>query len=362
MNRVLVRFFAATFAIASLSLAAHATDIPIGFISYDVTGTNVAQFDIVNLTGANSSGDASFPVTTSVLLSNLSLTVDFAGGGSHVFNSSYFTLDADGLSFDGKQLSTLAGPPTGLFGATDAILTGVFSTGNLTLFDGSTATVVREFSATISDPGGLSDGDLASDLDDAGNGFDRAYEHGRRAWDEGAAQIGSCPRRWVCSTAGAGNVEGRYVEVECYYQSEYGGGRRFDGERDGFGFSFGDDLASGCAGFDFGNVRRVADDGERLRCAEGTGDDGEDSVSASRIADCGDLFCFGEWDGFERGGFCERQLFDAAGGAGAVAHADDRYDESCGLEDREWRVEDRLQFPGGQYLRSLSCGDDGQPD
>ena len=161
MYRALVRLFVATFAIASLSLTAHATDIPVGFISYDVTGPNVAQFDIVNLTGPNSSGDASLPVTTSVSLSSLSLTVDFAGGGSRVFDSSYFTLDADGLSFDGKQLSTLAGPPTGLFGAIDATLTGLFSTGDFTLFDGSTASVVREFSATISDPGGLSDGDLA---------------------------------------------------------------------------------------------------------------------------------------------------------------------------------------------------------
>src|ERR1700747_1049269 len=160
MYRVLVRLLGATFVFASLSLNAHATDIPVGFISYDVTGPNVAQFDIVNLTGPNSSGDASLPVNTSVSLSSLSLTVDFAGGASHVFDSSYFTLDADGLSFDGKQLSTLAGPPTGLFGAIDATLTGLFSTGNFTLFDGSSAPVVREFSATISDPGGLSDGDL----------------------------------------------------------------------------------------------------------------------------------------------------------------------------------------------------------
>jgi hypothetical protein len=48
-----------------------------------------------------------------------------------------------------------------LFGATDATLTGLFSTGDITLFDGSMAPVVREFSATISDPGVLSDGDLA---------------------------------------------------------------------------------------------------------------------------------------------------------------------------------------------------------
>ena len=103
MYRALIRLVV-VFAVATFSLTAFATDIPIGFLSYDVTGTNVAQFDIVNLTGANSSGDASFPVTTSVMLSSLSLTVDFLGGTSHTFDSSYFTLDADGLSFDGEQL------------------------------------------------------------------------------------------------------------------------------------------------------------------------------------------------------------------------------------------------------------------
>jgi len=164
MYRALGRLFAVTLAIVFLSTtAAYATDIPVGFVSYDVTGSNVAQFDIVNLTGANSSspGDPSFPVTTLLSFSDLSLTVDFAGGGSRVFDSSYFTLDADGFSFDGEQLSTLAGPPTGLFGATAATLTGVFSTGELMLNDGSTFNAVREFSATISDPSGLSDGDLA---------------------------------------------------------------------------------------------------------------------------------------------------------------------------------------------------------
>jgi rhamnogalacturonan endolyase len=161
MHRVLGRLVS-IFALATLSLTGHATDIPLGFFSYDVTGTNVAQFDIVNMTGANSSGDASFPITTPVLLSSLSLTVDFAGGVSHTFGSSYFTLDADGLSFDGEQLSTLAGPPTGLFGALDATLTGTFSPEMVTLFDGSLISIAPNFSATL---GGakepLSDGDLA---------------------------------------------------------------------------------------------------------------------------------------------------------------------------------------------------------
>jgi hypothetical protein len=158
-----LRILAAVLAFASLSVAAHANDIPVGFISYDVTGNGVAQFDIVNLTGANSSapGDPSFPVTTAVSLSSLSLTVNYAGGASEVFGSSYFTLDADGFSFDGKQLSTLSGAPTGLFGAVDATLTGAFSTQSFTLNDGTDVTVFPDFSATISDSAGLTDGDLA---------------------------------------------------------------------------------------------------------------------------------------------------------------------------------------------------------
>jgi len=169
MHKVLTRFLSAMFAIASLSIAAHADDfpaftpIPVGYISYDVTGANVAQFDIVNFTGANASTfpDMTFPVSTPLSLTNLSLTVNYFGGQSVVLDSWYFTLDSDGLSLDGKQLSTLSGYPTGLFDATSAVLTGLFSTQNLTLNDGTTEQVFLNFSATIDDPSGLTDGDLA---------------------------------------------------------------------------------------------------------------------------------------------------------------------------------------------------------
>jgi hypothetical protein len=146
-----------------LSTAASATDIPIGYISYDVTGTNVAEFDIVNFTGANASTfpDTTFPVVTPLSLTDLSLTVDYADGTSMVFGPSYFTLDADGLSFDGEQLSTLSGSPTGLFGADSATLTGLFNTQDVMLNDGTMAQVYYEFSANITDPSGLSDGDFA---------------------------------------------------------------------------------------------------------------------------------------------------------------------------------------------------------
>jgi hypothetical protein len=169
MHKALTRLLPAMFAVVSLSIAASATTIPagdyaiaVGYISYDVTGANVAQLDIANLTGPNDSADSSFPVATSVSLSNLSLTVDYAGAGSETFGSSYFTLGSDGLSFNGDQLSTLSGDPTGLGGAIGATLTGHFSTTTFALNYGFVQhNVVSRFSATISDPGGLQDGDLA---------------------------------------------------------------------------------------------------------------------------------------------------------------------------------------------------------
>ncbi|MGP8271048.1 MAG: PEP-CTERM sorting domain-containing protein [Terracidiphilus sp.] len=141
--------------------AAFASSIPVGYVSYDVTGTGVAQFDINNETGVNSSGDPTFPVTTSVSLSSLSLDVKFASGPDEIFGPSYFTLSGDGISWTGNALSTGIGQPSGLNGAISATLTGDFSTTSFTLFDSSTDTVNSAFSATISDPSGLSDGDLA---------------------------------------------------------------------------------------------------------------------------------------------------------------------------------------------------------
>jgi rhamnogalacturonan endolyase len=169
MHKVLTRLLSAMFAMASLSISAHAGDltaltpIPVGFISYDVTGADVAQFDIVNFTGANASTfpDMTFPISTPLSLTDLGLTVNYLGGQSLVLGPSYFTLDWDGLSLDGKQLSTLSGPPAGLFDATSAVLTGLFSTQNVTLNDGTTEQVFLSFSATIDDPSGLADGDLA---------------------------------------------------------------------------------------------------------------------------------------------------------------------------------------------------------
>jgi hypothetical protein len=146
-------------AVSAPSIVAQET---IGYISFDAVSSDQAEFDITNVTGVNSfiSPDAN-PVTTSVSLSALNLVVSFASGPTETFGSSYFTLNADGISWDGTPASTSVGQPSGLNGAVSAVLTGDFSPTTLTLLDGSTVTVDPSFSATISDSAGLTDGDLA---------------------------------------------------------------------------------------------------------------------------------------------------------------------------------------------------------
>ena len=150
---------------AALCLSAHAwadPTVPVGFVSYDVTGPNLAEFDITNLTGANSL-PPDFPVTSELDFTDLSLTVYYAGNVSETYGSSYFTLAGDGISFSGNQLSDIDGPPTGFADAISATLTGTFVEDSVEL-DGVTTTGLesQNFSATITDPGGtLEDGDLA---------------------------------------------------------------------------------------------------------------------------------------------------------------------------------------------------------
>ncbi|HEY4382122.1 MAG TPA: PEP-CTERM sorting domain-containing protein [Acidobacteriaceae bacterium] len=139
-------------------------DENIGYISYDLTTPpGTAQFDIVNLTGANELGSP-FNVLTAVNLSNLSLDVKFASGPDEIFGSSYFTLNADGLSFDGTAKSTGAANPIGFNGAISAILTGDFSATTLLLDPSGTDTVNASFITTLTGSGvggALEDGDFA---------------------------------------------------------------------------------------------------------------------------------------------------------------------------------------------------------
>jgi len=150
-----------------------AAPVAMGYVSYDVTGLGVAQFDITNETGPNSSLDPTFPVTTSVDLSNLSLDVQFATGPDEIYGPSYFTLSGDGLSWEGTPLSTGIAQPNGLSGAVDAILTGTFDETSLTLYDSSTLTIDPSFSTEIfavQNPPDLSDGDFGVIYANPGSG------------------------------------------------------------------------------------------------------------------------------------------------------------------------------------------------
>ena len=157
MPRVLRTLLLVATAVGLFSTLALAGEVPIGYMSYDVTGQNIAQFDVTNQTGINSSTfpDMTWPVTTPVPLTITSLVVTFQSGPPMTFGPSYFTLGLDGLSLDGTPLSTL-NPMV------SATLTGMFGATNLTLNDGSHLTIDPDFTLFLSDPSGtLQDGDFA---------------------------------------------------------------------------------------------------------------------------------------------------------------------------------------------------------
>jgi hypothetical protein len=136
--------------------------VNLGYISFDVTQPgSTAQFDIVNETGPNASifPDTTFPVTTSISLSDLSLAVHFTDGTTEDLGSSYFTLGLDGLSFNGGVIAIGGTNPL----PDSATLTGKLSPTTVTLNDGSTVTLNGTFNAAVipTRSGGLSDGDFA---------------------------------------------------------------------------------------------------------------------------------------------------------------------------------------------------------
>lgn len=161
MKRFLLRLLPVLFIGFAVLPVARATTYNAGYISFDQLTGSTAAFDIGNLTGPNSSGDANFPFTTPISFSSLSLTVHYASGPNEVFGSSYFTLAPDGLSFNGAAESTTTGQPGGFLGAISATLTGNFSTTSATLFDGTHVTIGPSFTATLSGPTGLANGDAA---------------------------------------------------------------------------------------------------------------------------------------------------------------------------------------------------------
>ena len=145
--RLATRILLLSLALGLFSAVACASDVPVGFISYDFIGGGLAEFDITNQTGPNSSTypDQTWPVSNSISLGSLSLTVYYTGGGSFVYGSGYFSLEPDGLSWAGPQV-----PDTTLFSS--ATLTGTFNPTLFDLNDGSQFNANVNFSATISDP------------------------------------------------------------------------------------------------------------------------------------------------------------------------------------------------------------------
>ena len=128
--------------------------LPIGFLSFDQGTGNTGVFDIVNMTGPSDSTypDPSFPVATSVVFSNLLLTVDFLGGGSATLNASNFASDGSG-GFIGLSQFDLT-----FFPISDALLTGSIGPSSLLLNDGATtvdgygalsATIVPSFGPSL---------------------------------------------------------------------------------------------------------------------------------------------------------------------------------------------------------------------
>jgi hypothetical protein len=164
------------------AIASADTLLPVGYVSYDVTGPpDSAQFDITNNTGANSSPfpDSTWPVATVVNLLNLSLIVTLENAsvytcpGAGCPSSPYFSLAADGQSFTGAALAISSGQEP-----IEAVLGGTFDTTVVTLNDGTTWSIAPNAffdvsgvtSPTITDPTGsckdltkgcLNDGDFA---------------------------------------------------------------------------------------------------------------------------------------------------------------------------------------------------------
>ncbi|MBV9181708.1 MAG: hypothetical protein JO356_10375 [Acidobacteria bacterium] len=147
-------------AVYLLIASANAAEIPIGFLSWDVTQPGaVGQFDIANESGANSSRDSSFPVLTPVALGNLSLTVQFSDSTVRQFAFSDFTLNPfDGLSYESPLIPLGGLNPQPL----SASLTGTFLNTTLNLYDGSQIVILPAFAAQVSSSGRpLADGDIA---------------------------------------------------------------------------------------------------------------------------------------------------------------------------------------------------------
>jgi hypothetical protein len=151
-TRALILFTVAALCVGS----AAASTIAVGYMSWDVNFPgNAGAFDIVNLTGPNAA-PSTFPITTLVNLTSLTLVVHFVGGGSATYGptSGYFSLDPDGESLDGTAIPIGGTNPEPL----SATLTGTFSPTSIS--DPGADHILPAFSVTFSDAPNLVDGDL----------------------------------------------------------------------------------------------------------------------------------------------------------------------------------------------------------
>jgi hypothetical protein len=131
--------------------------INLGVVELVPGSGDTVGFNILNLTGSDSSSfpDTSFPVTTSVPFSDLTLYINFANGTAEEFlpSSDYFS--SSGV---GQQEFDLATDPIG-----SAIVTGTFGETALTLNDGSRARIDSDFGAIMVNPvGNLRSDDFAT--------------------------------------------------------------------------------------------------------------------------------------------------------------------------------------------------------
>ncbi len=148
----------AALAVGSAAPALYGDPLAVGFISLDSTGVgNDATFDIANETSANSSGDPTFPITTALSITNLSLTVNFQNGGTVTENSAQFSPDGSG-GFTGNFSFDLSS-----FSIASADLTGTLSPTAVQLYNGTNGLIAPAFSTIVTPSSGatLQAGDSA---------------------------------------------------------------------------------------------------------------------------------------------------------------------------------------------------------
>ncbi len=147
LRRTCVLFAVLTATLLSQSIS-QAASLPIGFVSVDPMGSpsSTATFDISNMTGPDDSAypDTTFPVATSLAISDPILTLFFQNGGSVTESGTEFSSDGNG-GYTGNFLLDLASFPI-----LDGVLTGSIDTTTVQLNDGvTTDQIYSSFSANI---------------------------------------------------------------------------------------------------------------------------------------------------------------------------------------------------------------------